>query len=247
MIFLYKDFVNYFLCIPSLIGEKTIGERFAGAENTFTIEALMQDGQALQCATSHYLGTNFSKVYDISYQTNKNDFALVHQTSAGISTRIIGAIIMSHADDKGLVLPIGIAPIQIAILPIFVNKEPKINDVCKKIYRELSKKYRILIDNSSNGMGFKLSQYEIKGVPICVVIGPNDIKNETVTFVRRDEGIKKTISLIELKKTINEQLHEYQQNIYQKSLTRLNDSIVEISDIKQMNVAINNKKIALAY
>jgi prolyl-tRNA synthetase len=245
MINLYKDFINYFLCIPVLVGEKTIGERFAGAENTFTCEAIMQDGQMLQCATSHYLGENFAKPYDIKYQTNNNNFAYIHQTSAGASTRLIGGIIMSHADDKGLVLPIGIAPIQIAILPILANKEPRVNEISKSISNELEK-YRLEIDNSDNGMGFKLANQEVKGTPICIVIGPNDVKNNSVTLIRRDDGIKQIIKLDNLSKTIKEQLEIYQKNIYNKALTRLNESIIKVNNIQEFNDAIKNKKIVLA-
>jgi prolyl-tRNA synthetase len=247
MINLYKDFINYFLCIPVLTGEKTIGERFAGAENTFTIEAIMQDGQMLQCATSHYLGQNFSKPYDIKFQNKDNQFDFIHQTSAGASTRLIGAIIMSHSDDKGLVLPIGVAPIQVAILSILVNKEPSIKDVCLDLQKSLNTKYRITIDHSDNGMGYKIANQEVNGTPIVIVIGPNDIKNKTLTLIRRDDGIKQTHELKNIKQVIDQQLEQYQKNIYLKALERLNASIIEATSLESFNEAIKNKKIVKAF
>jgi len=150
----YYDFITNELLIPCLQGEKTVGERFAGAENTYTIEALMQDGQALQCGTSHYLGQNFAKTYGIRFTDKNNKLEYVYQTSTGASTRLIGAIIMSHSDDHGLRLPFIIAPIQIAILGIFADKEPKIKIIADKIAKSLDK-YRLKIDLSNKGLGYK--------------------------------------------------------------------------------------------
>jgi prolyl-tRNA synthetase len=247
MINLYKNFVNYFLCIPVIMGEKTIGERFAGAQNTFTIEAIMQDGQMLQCGTSHYLGENFARPYEIKYQTKNNDFQYIHQTSAGVSTRLIGAIIMSHSDDKGLVLPIGVAFNQIAILPILSNKNAKVNDVCKEIYKTLHNKYRVFVDESDNGMGYKIANQEVCGTPLCIVIGPNDVQNNVFTLIRRDDGVKQSFKINDINNVIENQINLYQQNIYNKALERLNSSIVDISSIDEFNAAIKNKKIIKAY
>lgn len=246
MINLYKNFVNYFLCIPVIMGEKTIGERFAGAQNTFTIEAIMQDGQMLQCGTSHYLGQNFAKPYEIKFQSKNNDFQYIHQTSAGVSTRLIGAIIMSHSDDKGLVLPMGVAFIQIAILPILSDKDPKVNSVCKELEKKLSK-YRVYVDYSNNGMGYKIASQEVNGTPITIVVGPNDIASNSLILIRRDDNIKQTFPINNIKNVIEEQFKIYQQNIYSKALNRLNSSIVEVSSMEQFNQAIKDKKIAMAY
>jgi prolyl-tRNA synthetase len=247
MIKVYKDFVNYFLCIPVLMGEKTAGERFAGANNTYTIEALMQDGQALQCGTSHYLGQNFSKPYEIQYQTKDNKFDFVHQTSAGMSTRIIGAIIMSHSDDKGLVLPIGVAPTQVAILPILANKNPKVDEVVQDIYKSLSRNFRVSIDESDNTFGFKISNQEVNGTPIVIIVGPKDVDNQSCMLIRRDNGEKQTISLKDIDKTVKEQSLIYQKAIYAKAEQHLNSSIVDINNIDEFNQVIKDKKIAKAY
>jgi prolyl-tRNA synthetase len=246
MIQLYQDFINYFLCIPVLMGEKTIGERFPGAENTFTVEALMQDGQILQCATSHYLGSGFAKIFDIKYQNSNNQYDYVHQTSAGLSTRIIGAVIMSHADDKGLVLPLGIAPNQIAILPIMAQKEIKVKEVSNLIYSQLKNKYRVIVDESDSGFGYKVANQEVLGTPIVIAIGPKDVNDNTITLIRRDDGIKQTIKNNDLLKTIDAQLHDYNINIYKNAEKRLNASIVEVNNLDDFIKAITDRKIVKA-
>jgi prolyl-tRNA synthetase len=228
------------------MGEKTIGERFAGAENTYTLEAIMQDGQALQCATSHYLGQNFSKVYDVNFQTNENKFENVYQMSAGISTRIIGAIIMSHADDKGLMLPIGIAPTQIALLPVLANKDSKVNILVEKLYKDFHTKYRTYIDNSNESFGYKVSQQEVEGTPIIIVVGPKEANEDKVTLIRRDNDTKATVSVEYIINNIDKQIHNYQLSIYEKAEKRLNESIIEVKNIDEFNQAIKNKKIIKA-
>jgi prolyl-tRNA synthetase len=247
LIELYDDFIKYYLCIPTLMGEKTEGERFAGANNTYTIEALMQDGQALQCATSHNLGQNFSKTFDIKFQNRENQYELVYQASAGLSTRIIGALIMTHADDKGLVLPTGVAPIQIALLPIAANKDPNVLSLTDKVYNALRIKYRIEVDNSNNGMGFKIANQEVQGTPIILVIGPREASENTLVLIRRDTGAKITLPIDkDILKAIEAQLHQYQVDIYQKALTRLKKSIVEVKTLEELIKVVDSKKIAKA-
>ncbi|MDE6289482.1 MAG: proline--tRNA ligase, partial [Ureaplasma sp.] len=193
----YSDFVSKVLCIPNIIGEKTEGERFAGAEKTLTVETIMQDNQALQSATSHYLGQNFTKAYDITFQNRDNKIDIPYSTSHGLSTRIIGAIIMVHGDDNGLVLPFKVAPIQIVILPLFISKNPEVLEFAKKIQLSLSS-YRTHLDNSDKGMGYMISDYQVQGVPFQIIIGPNDLKNKTLTIFRRDLNIKETININDL-------------------------------------------------
>jgi prolyl-tRNA synthetase len=246
MIELYRDFLNYFLCIPVLMGEKTENERFAGAEKTYTVEALMQDGQALQCGTSHYLGQNFSKIFDIKFQSANNQYELAYQTSAGMSTRVIGAIIMTHADDKGLILPIGVAPTQIALLPILASKEPKVNDVIEELYSKLHRKYRVIIDKTDNGMGYKIANQEVQGTPIVLVVGPKDAVENKITLIRRDNDIKISMSKNDIVEEINKQIHEYQINIYQKAQDRLTKSIVDVKNLEEFNEVIQNHKMAKA-
>jgi prolyl-tRNA synthetase len=246
LIELYKNFVNDFLCIPTLIGEKTVGERFAGADNTFTIEALMQDGQGLQCATSHYLGQNFAKTFDVKFQNKANQYEFAYQTSAGMSTRIIGAVIMTHADDKGLVLPIGIAPIQIALLTILSEKEPKVQEVTNRLYQQLRNKYRVSIDNTAAGFGFKIANQEVQGTPITLVIGPKEVQENKVVLIRRDNGIKLSVTLDKINETLTEILPQYQKEIYQKAEQRLNAAIVDVCTLTEFNQAIKAKKIVRA-
>lgn len=246
---LYRSFVENFLHIPVLQGkcEKTVNERFAGAENTFTLEALMQDGQALQCATSHYLGQNFAKAYEVRYQTKDNNFDEIHQTSAGISTRIIGGLIMTHSDDNGLVLPYKVAPIQVAI--IVVNKEdPAIVSFANKIKNLLGKNNpRIIIDDSDKGMGFKINKYQTQGVPLCILIGGQEVAKNEVTALSRDSEQKQFIPFDQFKAFFNNWKKEFDRNLWKKAKARLDSSIVEVSSYEEFKQAINNKKIALAY
>ncbi|MCQ2747920.1 MAG: His/Gly/Thr/Pro-type tRNA ligase C-terminal domain-containing protein [Mycoplasmoidaceae bacterium] len=242
----YEDFVTDFLCMPVLVGEKTANERFAGAINTFTIEALMQDGQALQCATSHFLGQNFAKAYDVKYQTKDNEFDLIYQTSAGISTRIIGGIIMSHSDDNGLVLPFKVAPIQIAI--IVVNaKDKKTRDYVKNIKKTLGTKYRVVVDDSDKSFGYKINQYQVQGVPFCLIVGSQEIDANEVTLIRRDVEDKIKVNIKSLSKYLLTSIKDYQKALYESANERLQSSIVEVQNLSQFKDAINNRKIALAY
>ncbi|MDE6477433.1 MAG: hypothetical protein K2L48_04630 [Mycoplasmoidaceae bacterium] len=243
---LYKDFVENFLCIPTLMGEKTEGERFAGAEHTYTIETVMKDGQALQAGTSHYLGQNFSKTYDIKFTNKENKPEFVYQTSVGMSTRIIGAIIMSHADNDGLVLPFGVAPIQIALLPISFDKNPEVLSKTEELSKTLSRKYRTFIDESNNSFGFKVSEQEINGTPICIVIGPKDLANNNATIIVRNSLEKINILLDEIETRISQIIEKYKRDLFNDAKKRLDDSIVEVNSYDELVKAVNDKKIALA-
>lgn len=246
MIDYYENFMNDILCIPVIKGEKTIGERFAGAENTFTIEGLMQDGQMLQCGTSHYLGQNFAKPYDIKFQTKENTYDFIHQVSAGVSTRLLGAIIMVHADDNGLVLPPLIAPIQIAINIVGIQEEPKYLELIASL-KEMFKDYRINIDDSDKGLGYKLSSYEVYGVPIQLVIGKKTLNENIVTIYRRDLMQKEDIDIKDLKAKTDTLILEIKNTIYNKAKLQLETSIIEIKTLDELKKAVENKKIAIAY
>lgn len=243
---IYKNFIQDYLCMPVLVGEKTENERFAGAVNTYTCEALMQDGQALQCATSHYLGQNFGKAYDVKYQTKDNKFDVIHQTSAGISTRIIGGLIMSHSDDNGLILPFKIAPTQIAIIVVNANDKDT-NAYVRLIKKTLDDKYRIIVDDSDKSFGFKINKYQVQGVPFCLVVGKQEIEANEITFIRRDSNDKIKVSLKALPKHLSTTIDEYQSNLFNAANSRLQSAIVEVSNFNQFKEVINNKKIALAY
>lgn len=241
-----KDFVENFLCIPTLMGEKTEGERFAGADTTYTIETIMKDGQALQAGTSHYLGQNFSKAYDIKFTNKENKLENVYQTSVGLSTRIIGAIIMSHADNDGLVLPFGVAPIQVALLPISFDKNPKVLSVVNDLYESLKNKYRIYVDDSNNSFGFKVSKQETNGTPICIVVGPKDLDNNKATIIVRNSLEKTLVDIDEIPTYISNAVDKYQSDLFNNAKKRMDKSIVEVNSYDELIKTVNQKKVALA-
>lgn len=245
MINVYKDFLNKFLCLPVLMGEKTEYERFAGASNTFTCEALMQDGQALQVATSHYLSTNFSKNFNVKFQTKNNNFDYVHQTSAGCSTRTIGAMILVHSDNKGLILPSLIAPYRFVIVTNSETnaKVDKLLSTVKKALGSIMFKH----DNSDRGMGSKLEEYEIKGVPFQIIIGNKEVENNQITIYKRttQEKIVYPIEHISFD-FFRSLLTDHDRRLFEKAKNFLNDSIVRVNNLEEFILAIKNKKIALA-
>ena len=218
----YVDFINKFLCIPILNGEKTENERFAGANHTFTCEALMQDGQALQCATSHYLAQNFTIPYDITFRNKNNELEHPYQTSCGLSTRIIGAIIMSHSDDLGLVLPWDIAINQIAVCVL--NDEQDIVQYATNIKTKLEE-YRVYFDLSNNSLGFKIKEQQVLGTPITLLIGKNEVNENKVTLIFRDLNNKQEMNLNEFISNIHELGQKYNNRLYDKAKNRLDNSI----------------------
>ena len=243
----YYDFVTKFLCIPVLKGEKTEGERFAGAEHTYTIEAIMQDGQALQCGTSHYLGQGFAKTYDITFQDKNNKLSTPYQTSAGVSTRLIGAIIMSHSDDHGLVLPFNVAPIQVALLPLFVNKNPEIMDVVKKIESELQSKNIITkVDSSDKSFGFKLSEQEVLGTPFSIIFGPKDIANNECTIFRRDTLEKIQCNINSVVDKIISLSKEYDNCLFNKAKANMMQRTISVNTKEEFIKAISENKLIIA-
>lgn len=243
---LYANFCENELCIPVIKGEKTPGERFAGATNTYTIESMMQDGQALQSATSHMLGQNFAKAFDIQFQNKDNQLQYAYTTSHGLSTRIIGALIMVHADDKGLVLPPAVAPTQIAVLPLFGDKNPEVNQVSNQIKDTLSK-YRVKVDKSEKSFGYMMAESEVQGIPLSIVIGPKDLANNEVTIVRRDNGEKTLVNLNELSSKVDQLMVEYKANIYNKAKQHLDSSIKDASSLDELKQILDNKQWARMY
>lgn len=243
---IYEKMLNDFLCIPVIKGEKTVGERFAGAENTYTVEALMQDGQMLQCGTSHYLGQNFSKIYNIKFQNKNNAFDYAYQMSAGVSTRLLGAIIMVHADDNGLILPPALAPIQIKINVLGLDKEIKIKKYLENLTKKL-KKYRLKIDASEHGLGYKLSEGEVQGIPIQIILGKETITDHQVTYIRRDQLQKIKCSVDDIDKIVAKELKEYKNSIYQRATDQLHKSIVWVNSIEELKQIVADKKIAKVY
>ncbi len=223
MLHVYATFAEEFMAVPVIRGRKTANERFAGADDTYCIEAMMQDGKALQAGTSHFLGQNFAKAFDVKFMTKENKQDYVWGTSWGVSTRLMGALIMAHSDDEGLVLPPKLAPIQVVIVPIFKGEEQLnlISETVLPIVAELKKKgISVKFDNSDKqSPGFKFAEYELKGVPVRLAIGARDLANGTVEVARRDTKEKKTYAINDIVTTVSDLLEEIQTNIYQRALT----------------------------
>ncbi len=220
MLGVYADFCESDLAIPVIKGQKTDSEKFAGAEATYTIEAMMHDGKALQSGTSHYFGDGFSRAFDIQFQGRDNTLQYPFQTSWGLSTRVIGGIIMTHGDDNGLVLPPAVAPIQLIILPIAQHKEGVL-DKARELLGRLNKKVcRVRLDDSDQSPGWKFAQYEMKGVPLRLEIGPKDIEQNQCVIVRRDNREKYFVPLDELETRIPELLQAVRDGLYDKALKR---------------------------
>lgn len=213
MLEIYADVIENLLAIPVIKGRKTDKEKFAGAIDTYTVETLMHDGRALQAGTSHYLGQNFTKSFNVKFQNKNGEDEFAYQTSWGISTRLIGAVIMAHGDNRGLKLPPRVAPIQAVIVPIAMNKEG-VKEKAEELGRLLSEKYRIECDTRDYTPGYKFNDWEMKGVPIRIEIGPRDIKNGECVFVRRDTHEKITIKLNEIEIKLGEILEQIQENMY---------------------------------
>ena len=192
---IYKNFLKEYLAIPIVEGQKTEHEKFSGAVDTYTIEAMMKDGKALQAGTSHYLGQNFTKAFNVTYKNEENKLVNPYGTSWGTTTRLIGALIMTHGDDHGIIIPPRIAPVQIDILELFSKKDSLVSKISNDIYNVLTKEFRVNIDKSDKNPGFKAANSEIHGTPLRIEIGPNDVKNNQVIFVRRDTLEKITIKI----------------------------------------------------
>ena len=222
MLDVYADFAEKVMAIPVVKGVKSPNERFAGALNTYSIEAMMQDGKALQAGTSHFLGQNFAKSFDVTFLNKENKFEYVWATSWGVSTRLMGALIMTHSDDNGLVLPPNLAPTQVVIVPIF-KKQEQLDELMAKLNPladELKKLgIRVQVDASDKATpGFKFAEYELKGVPLRLAMGGRDLENGTIELARRDTMTKETVSFDNIVETIQNLLKEIQDNIYQKAL-----------------------------
>jgi prolyl-tRNA synthetase len=222
MINVYADFAENWLCLPVIRGHKSANERFAGAIDTLCIEALMQDGKALQAGTSHFLGQNFAKAFDVKFASKEGKLEYVWATSWGVSTRLIGALIMAHSDDNGLVLPPKLAPIQVVIVPIYKKEEERIaivekaNEIKKKLEaRGISVKFD---DRDTQKPGYKFAEWELKGVPVRLAIGPRDLENNQVELARRDTLQKSSVSQDNLDQTVADILDDIQKNIYKKAL-----------------------------
>ena len=245
MLNVYAKFVEDYMAIPVIKGVKSANERFAGAQETYCIETLMQDGKALQAGTSHFLGQNFAKAFDVTFADKSGQKNHVWATSWGVSTRLMGALIMTHSDDKGLVLPPKLAPIQVVIVPIYKNEDQlnAISSYAKSLINDLksagvSVKYD---DDDSKKPGWKFAEYEMKGIPLRIAIGPRDLENKTVELARRDILSKESISQEAITETIVSLLDTIQNDLFSKSKLFLKENISFADSIEQMNDLLNNK------
>ncbi len=246
---IYKQLIEDYLAIPVLIGKKSEKEKFAGALYTTALEALMPDGKCLQMGTSHNLGQNFAKAFGIRFLGRDGKEMLAWQTSWGVSTRMLGALIMAHGDDKGLVLPPKIAPIQIVIVPImFEDTKEKVMKKCREIETALKKKHTVMIDiRETYTPGWKFNEWELKGVPLRIEIGPKDLEKEQAVVARRDTGAKESIKLKELAKKCDELLGQMQKQLFDKAKKALDASIEEAKSWEQFTKTIDARKISKAY
>ena len=233
MLNLYADFCENVLAMPVTRGQKTDKEKFNGAEATYTIECMMHDKKALQAGTSHYFGDGFAKAFDITFTDQNNQRVNPFQTSWGVSTRLIGGIIMTHGDNNGLVLPPKIAPIQVVILPVAQHK-PGVLEAAAGLKQRLEKAgYRVKVDDSDNSMGWKCAEYEMKGVPLRVECGPRDLENDQCVLVRRTDREKVTVKLEDLETAVAQQLELVHQGMYDRAKKNLDDHIYEAHSLEE--------------
>ena len=240
MLNVYADFCEQILAIPVVKGQKTEKEKFAGAVATYTIEALMHDGKALQSGTSHNFGDGFAQAFGVQYADKDNQLKYVHQTSWGVTTRLIGAIIMVHGDDNGLKLPPMVAPTQVMIVPIQQKKEGVL-DKAEELRERLSKVARVKVDATDKSPGFKFAECEMRGVPLRVEIGPRDIENNQCVLVRRDNGEKITVSLDELETKVEELLKTIQKDMLETARAHRDSHTYEARNWEEFVDTINNR------
>src|SRR5690606_24441565 len=245
MLEVYAEFAEKILAVPVVRGRKTENERFAGALDTYCIEALMQDGKALQAGTSHFLGQNFAKAFDVKFTSKEGKLEHVWATSWGVSTRLMGALIMAHSDDQGLVLPPKLAPIQVVIIPIYKTDEEKANidrfvdELTLQLKgMDISFKYD---DRDTQRPGYKFAEWELKGVPLRVAVGARDLQNGTVELARRDTQTKETVSQEGLAVAIENLLGIIQENIFQKALDYRNSHITEVNSYEEFKEVLEQK------
>ena len=245
MLDVYADFAENWMAMPVIKGVKTESERFAGAEDTYCIEALMQDGKALQAGTSHFLGQNFAKAFDVKFTDKNNTLDYVWATSWGVSTRLIGGLVMTHSDDQGLVMPPRIAPIQVVIVPIYKGEEQK-TILDEKIGAIVSSfkaaGIRVKYDNSDNQRpGWKFAEYELKGIPVRIAVGQRDLENNQVEIARRDTKEKTSVSMDGLTETVSTLLAEIQSNLFERAKAYRDDHITKVDSWEEFVQVLDTK------
>ena len=251
MLNVYADFAEKYMAVPVIKGVKSANERFAGALETYTIEAMMQDGKALQSGTSHFLGQNFAKAFDVKFINKENQLEYVWATSWGVSTRLMGALIMTHSDDNGLVLPPHLAPIQVVIVPIYKNNEQLAvldSRVAPIVERLRNMGISVKYDNADNRRpGFKFADYELKGVPVRLALGGRDLENGTIEVMRRDTLEKKTVALEGIEEYVAKLLEDIQANIYQKALKHRAEMTTSVDTYEEFKEQIEKGGFILAH
>ena len=245
MIKVYADFAEKYMALPVIVGHKSENERFAGAVDTYTIEAMMQDGKALQSGTSHFLGQNFAKAFDVQFATKEGTLDYVWATSWGVSTRLMGALIMAHSDNNGLVLPPALAPIQVVMIPIYKGEEElaKMTEELEKIAAPLrAKGISVKVDNRDNvRSGFKFAEYELKGVPVRLVMGPRDLANGTIELMRRDTLVKESVSVEGIVENVEKILADMQTSIFEKAKAHRDDMITKVDTWEEFKEVLETK------
>ncbi|MDP5273477.1 proline--tRNA ligase [Chengkuizengella axinellae] len=244
MLEIYREFVEDFLSIPVIVGQKTPSEKFAGAVETFSIEAMMKDGKAVQAGTSHYLGTNFSKAFDIQYLNRDNQQQYAYTTSWGVSTRMIGAMIMVHGDDKGLALPPKVAPTQVIVIPIGpAKKREEVTEKCMELMDGLKQAgVRVRMDTSDQSPGWKFNEYEMRGVPIRIELGPRDMEKGQVVLASRISGEKKFIPQEQLNKEVLNMLDDIQKQMYDNAKSFMDSHFSSVETIDEMKAALEKQR-----
>ncbi len=245
MMNVYADFVEGFMAIPVVKGIKTANERFAGADETYCIEALMQDGKALQAGTSHFLGQNFAKAFDVKFASKEGKLEHVWGTSWGVSTRLMGALVMTHSDDNGLVLPPNLAPIQVVVVPIYKNEE-QFAQICSVVDGIMDQLKALGVSvkfdtRDTLSPGFKFNEYELKGVPVRIAVGPKDLENGTFEVARRDKLTKEIVAKDVIVEYVQGLLTEIQQNLFDKALSYRDSHITEVNSFEEFKDVLENK------
>lgn len=247
MLDVYKEYYEQILAVPVIKGIKSEGEKFCGADLTSTIEAFIQEsGRGIQAATSHYLGVNFSRIFDIYYEDENLKRQLCHQTSWGFTTRALGIMVMIHSDDNGLVLPPKVAKIQLVIVPILFNNAEKVLQVARQLHNKLNECFRCVLDDRDNYTpGWKFNDWELKGVPLRIEVGPKDVESNTVRIVHRDNGNKENVPIDDIVTIVNQRLCDMQKRLFQKAKEKLDSSIVKVYEFKEIIPNILNNKLVM--
>ena len=242
MLEVYADVIENLLAIPVLKGQKTKKEQFAGAESTYTVETLMHDGRALQGGTSHFFGQNFTKPFDVKFQNRNGEEEYAYQTSWGISTRLIGAVIMAHGDNRGLKLPPYVAPIQAVIVPI-AQEKGNVLEVAKELKEKLSEKFRMELDDRDNyTVGYKFNDWEMRGVPVRIEIGPKEIERGDVIVTRRDTLEKMPVKIEELEETLEKLMQDIHQSMYNVCKKRMEEKTTVAHNMEELERNLNENQ-----